>query len=193
LLNAPAAWQYCIRSSIVICTETGEKRRVLPEVSMRCFSLRAVAVLLCSVVLVCGPLAVAQTSSRDSKPNAELLKADRDFFAAVKARKLEGWMEFMSEETTLFRDKPYTGLQAIRANVAGDFNDPTFSLTWDPETAVLLESGQMGYTSGHYVVSGTDNGKAYKSGGQYITIWKKQKDGSWKVLWDGGSSTGPKK
>ena len=109
---------------------------------MRCFSLRAVAVLLCSVVLVCGPLAIAQTSSRETKPNAELLKADRDFFAALKARKLEGWMEFMSEETTLFRDKPYTGLQAIRANVAGDFNDSTFSLTWDPETAVLLESAK---------------------------------------------------
>ena len=154
--------------------------------------LRAVVVCLCSVVLLLGSLSFAQTPSSASKPNAELLKADRDFFAAVKARKLDGWMEFMAEDTTLFRDKPYSGLQAIRANVAGDFNDPTFTLTWDPETAVLLESGKMGYTSGHYVASGTDNGKAYKSGGQYITVWKKQKDGSWKVLWDGGSSTGPK-
>lgn len=156
--------------------------------------LRTVVLVLISVAFACSPVAFAQSSSPESKPNAELLKADRDFFAAVKARKLEGWMEFMSEETTLLRDKPYSGLQAIRANVAGDFTDPTFSLTWDPESAVLLESGQMGYTSGHYVASGTNpDKKPYKSGGQYITVWKKQKDGSWKVLFDAGSSTGPMK
>jgi ketosteroid isomerase-like protein len=162
---------------------------------MRCFSLRSVASPLSIVVLLCGSLALAQSSSSSaSKPSAELLKADRDFNQATKERRAEGWMEFMTDETTLSRDKAYTGLQAIRPVIADDFKDPNFQLTWDPETAVLLESGQMGYTSGHYiaVVDGPDHMPA-KRGGQYITVWKKQKDGSWKVLWDGGSSTGPKK
>jgi ketosteroid isomerase-like protein len=143
-------------------------------------------------VLICAALAAAQ--STPSKANAELLKADRDFFAATKARKVDGWMEFMTDETTLSREKPYTGLAAIRSAISDAFADPNFQLTWDPETAVLFESGTMGYTSGHYVVvtDGADR-MPEKSSGQYLTVWKKQKDGSWKVLWDGGTSTGPKK
>ena len=167
---------------------------------MRCFSLRAFALLLYSVVLVCSPFTVAQTSaaadskSADTKTSAELLKADRDFFAATKARKTDGWMEFMTEETAISREKPYVGLAAIRAAVAEDYKDPNYQLTWDPETAVMLESGKVGYTSGHWIVSTkTPEGKVAKLGGQYITVWKKQKDGTWKVLWDGGSATGPVK
>ena len=76
------------------------------------------------------------------------MKADCDFFAATKERKADGWMEFMTEETTVSRDKPYSGLQAIRATMSEDYKDPRFQLTWDPETAVMLESGNMGYTYG---------------------------------------------
>lgn len=146
--------------------------------------------ILALVLLVASVFGVAQTST----PNAELLKADRDFLAATQLRKVDGWMEFMTEETTISRDKPYSGLAAIRSVVAEDFKDPNFQLTWDPEVAILMESGKMGYTSGHYVavVSGPDK-KPAKFGGQHLTVWQKQKDGSWKVLWDGGSSTGPKK
>jgi ketosteroid isomerase-like protein len=160
--------------------------------------LRALATVVCSFALICGSAAAAQTPSADAKSDSKgdsknaLFKADRDFFAAVKARKLDGWMESMTDETTVFRDKPYSGLSAIRAAVATDFADPNFQLTWDPESAVILESGNMGYTSGHYMVvaEGADR-MPHKSGGQYLTVWKKQKDGSWKVLWDGGASTGP--
>jgi ketosteroid isomerase-like protein len=154
---------------------------------MRWLSLRAVALLLFSLVVLYSPFAPAQAPPSDTKAadsKAALMKADRDFLAAVKARKTDGFMEFMTEETRILSSgKPYTGMQAIRAAVAEDYKDPDFSVTWDPETAVLLESGEMGYTSGHFVVSGTGpDKKPYKSGGQYITIWKKQKDGSWKVL-----------
>jgi ketosteroid isomerase-like protein len=170
------------------------------EVSMLCRSLRAVVILCFAVVLLCGSMAVGQCSaaSKAAEPEAKadskaaLMKADRDFLAATKARKADGWMEFMTEETTISRDKPYSGLQAIRAVIAEDYKDPGFQLTWDPETAVMLESGKMGYTSGHFVaVAPGPNNTTLKFGGQYITVWKKQKDGSWKVLWDGGSSTGP--
>src|SRR4051812_26948105 len=106
-----------------------------------------VAVLL----LGCASLFSQSAPKAKEKTNAELLKADRDFFAATQARKAAGWMEFMTEETTLSREKAYSGLAAIREAINSDFADPNFQLTWDPETAVLLESGEMGYTSGHYV------------------------------------------
>jgi len=159
-------------------------------------SLRVVALFCCSLFFSTAIVAFAQKPAADGKSDSKdvLFKADRDFFAAVQARKLDGWMEFMTEETTISRDKPYSGLAAIRAAVAEDYKDPGFQLTWDPESGAMMESGKLGYTSGHFVavVPGPDK-KPVKFGGQYLTVWKKQKDGSWKVLWDGGSSTGPVK
>src|SRR4051794_40863118 len=133
------------------------------------FTLKAIL----GTILMCAALASAQ--STPNKTNAELLKADRDFLAATQARKADGWMEFMTEETTISREKPYSGIAAIRATVADDYKDPNFQLTWDPETAVLMESGKMGYTSGHFiaVVTGPDK-KPAKFGGQYLTVWQKQ-------------------
>src|SRR4051812_17983624 len=114
---------------------------------MRWLSLRAVTLLCLSFALVCGSFVVAQKTPTESKAaaakspdsKAALLKTDRDFLAATTARKADGWMEFMTEETTISREKPYSGLAAIRAAIEDDYKDPNFQLTWDPETAVMLE------------------------------------------------------
>lgn len=140
------------------------------------------------VLLFCAS-AFAQSSNDNAAP---LLQADRDFNAATSAHGLDGWMQFMSDETVLQRDKAYIGLAAIRAELAQDWANPDFKLTWTPTSAQLFDSGKMGFTTGNWELRSKD-AKGNKIGlkGQYLTVWKKQKDGSWKVLWDGGSSSGP--
>ena len=54
-------------------------------------------------------------------------------------------------------------------------SSPGFSLQWTPAKAEVSESGDLGRTSGTYesTMGGvTDRGK-------YLTVWKKQADGSW--------------
>jgi ketosteroid isomerase-like protein len=67
------------------------------------------------------------------------------------------------------------------------------SLTWAPVKAEMAGSGDMGYTYGNYVLRSKDkDGKIVARYGKYTSIWKKQKDGSWKVALDmGNSSPGP--
>jgi ketosteroid isomerase-like protein len=49
----------------------------------------------------------------------------------------------------------------------------------------------MGFTWGHYESNSKDaEGKPVKETGRYMTVWKKQSDGSWKVVLD-ASNQGP--
>jgi len=47
------------------------------------------------------------------------------------------------------------------------------------------ETGDMGYTYGKYTWQSKDSsGKVDEAKGVFHTVWKKQKDGSWKYVWD---------
>ncbi|WP_309643787.1 DUF4440 domain-containing protein [Phenylobacterium sp.] len=52
-------------------------------------------------------------------------------------------------------------------------------LTWWPLWAGIAASGDLGFTSGPYAVAGV--GRGY-----YFTVWRKQPDGGWKWIYDGG-------
>ncbi len=62
---------------------------------------------------------------------------------------------------------------------------PDNSISWTTSTAVSAASGDMVVTQGTYTASfqGPD-GKAVPETGKYLEVWKKQADGSWKVVRD---------
>jgi ketosteroid isomerase-like protein len=62
------------------------------------------------------------------------------------------------------------------------------SLTWTPMFAGAAASMDLGFTVGNYVATGRGpSGAAVQRFGKYITIWKRQRDGSWRFMIDGGS------
>jgi ketosteroid isomerase-like protein len=63
------------------------------------------------------------------------------------------------------------------------------TLTWEPLKAEVAKSGELGYTWGNWKFKQKDT-TFY---GNYFTVWKLQKDGTWKVALDGGNSTPPPK
>ena len=58
-------------------------------------------------------------------------------------------------------------------------------LTWEPIRVTVSENGDMGYSFGFSTYKGKDT-VTYTN---YCTIWRKQKDGSWKFVFDGGNNT----
>ncbi len=148
-----------------------------------------------SHALVAALLLAACTPATPAHPDpdvvrASLIAADEAFAAATAERGLEGWMaSFDSTAIQMDADRPFTpGVAFIRAAMASVFADSTFRLTWQPTHAFASAAGDLGYTLGtwqsrHY----TADGKAQISTGKYVTIWRKQADGSWKVVFDGGN------
>ena len=64
-----------------------------------------------------------------------------------------------------------------------------YQLTWTPIAARMGPSGDMGYTWGHFEGRSKDaNGNPVVTTGRYMTIWRKEPNGQWKVVLDAGAN-----
>jgi ketosteroid isomerase-like protein len=84
---------------------------------------------------------------------------------------------------------PVRGREAIAKQTTWLAQD--YQLTWTPTDAVMSPTGDMGYTWGHYEGRSRDaDGNAKVTSGRYLTIWRKEHDGSWKVVVDTSNEEG---
>jgi ketosteroid isomerase-like protein len=146
---------------------------------------------VCSVVLCVCALPMLGQSDPASVKEA-LLKVDKEFNVATQEHRLDGWMQYFDEDSVSLQAKPVVGKDAIRAALKEQWDDPNFHLTWAPDEAYPMPNGKMGYTRGHWTLTSKDEkGSPFKLTGQYLTIWKKNKQGDWKIVWDGGAADPP--
>jgi ketosteroid isomerase-like protein len=126
--------------------------------------------------------ACATTSS--SEPNADvLLQADREFAKQSAARGSIAWQELMAPDASkpASGGRVLVGPQEIGDNMLAAFGSG-FKLTWEPVCAEISHGGKLGYTWGRY----RSDFKGNVRQGTYMTVWQKQPDGKWKVLFDTG-------
>jgi ketosteroid isomerase-like protein len=82
---------------------------------------------------------------------------------------------------------PLVGRVAIAKSA--NWSPKDYQLTWTPTDATMGPSGDVGYTWGHFEGHSKDaNGNPVTTTGRYITIWRKQPDGAWKVVLDAGAN-----
>jgi ketosteroid isomerase-like protein len=125
---------------------------------------------------------------------AALMDADRAFAAETARRGADGWAAFFEAGGQQFQQRGViVGAAAIRAVMARAFADTTRRLQWHPVQAVLAASGDLGYTIGRWdaQVRGAGGAWAPEGTGNYVTIWRRQGDGSWKVAVDIGNEDPP--
>ncbi len=72
---------------------------------------------------------------------------------------------------------------------------PKSRLEWKPIFSEVAESGDLGCNMGPYMYTAVDSeGKKQSLFGYFMTVWKKQSDGNWRFVIDGGNqSPAPKK
>ena len=59
----------------------------------------------------------------------------------------------------------------------------------DATDALMGPTGDMGYTWGHYEGHSKDaNGNPITITGRYMTVWRKEPSGVWKVVMDAGNN-----
>ncbi len=81
---------------------------------------------------------------------------------------------------------PVHGREAIAKQAT--WSPKNYQLLWTPTDAVMGPAGDMGYTWGHYEGHSRDaDGNSKVTMGRYLTIWRKELDGSWKVILDSSS------
>ncbi|HVX65898.1 MAG TPA: DUF4440 domain-containing protein [Bryobacteraceae bacterium] len=131
-------------------------------------------------------------ASAAKDPTQELLEADRAFDAATSAQGLEGWVSSCAPDAILMPtgQNMIVGEKAIHDFVSKAFSSPGFAMRWEPVDAGV--SGNLGYTYGVSKTTRTgSNGKPVVSYGKYLTVWRKQRDRSWKLALDIGNASPP--
>lgn len=83
---------------------------------------------------------------------------------------------------------PVEGLEELTEKLSKEKNDSSI-VTWKPRKVEVANSCDLGYTFGNWEYkTETENGDTTYYG-NFVTIWKKQKDGKWKFVYDGGNNT----
>jgi ketosteroid isomerase-like protein len=117
-----------------------------------------------------------------------VMQADIKFCQySVKEGFYNAFLKYADENIVKFSQEQFPVVG--KKDLAKFFNGKagTKSLIWEPVNGEIAQSGELGYTWGKWHL--TDKDTTYY--GNYFTLWKKQKDGTWKVLLDGGNSTPP--
>lgn len=149
------------------------------------------------VILLCGTLSSYDMTSRDllaqtpgDDPTQALLEADRLFAEDTAELGVDGWLAWFEANGTMVQGTgEVRGHDAIRALMAPFFADSTAQLVWDPIRAEISEDSDLGYTIGSYRVirAGVAEDEPPLSHGMYLTVWRRQADGAWKVAADIGA------
>lgn len=136
-------------------------------------------------------LILAVTASAQQKravDNKVLLKLEADFARATALGGHEAFVSYFAEDGVELQNG---GGIATKSDLLKEGPwPPGFSLSWTPVKAEMASSGDLGYTYGNYVLKmkGQD-GTPVTRYGKYTSIWKKQKDGTWKVILDMGNTS----
>jgi ketosteroid isomerase-like protein len=84
------------------------------------------------------------------------------------------------------------GIEAVRSSTREMFGAPGFALSWSASRADVSACGDLAYTVGTYEITSNDAaGNAQTRPGKYVTVWKKQADGTWRVVVDAPSENAP--
>ena len=140
---------------------------------------RSLPLLLC---LFAAPLAVRAADSAPAEAARAMVESERKFYQTGQEKGTRAaFLAFLADDGVVFRPGPVNGKE-----VWGKRPENGFDLIWEPTFAAIARSADFGYTTGPAKWRASKKEEKFLGYGQFISIWKKQKDGSWKVALDCG-------
>jgi ketosteroid isomerase-like protein len=130
----------------------------------------------------------SQFKQRSEKVNldterAGLVKEEGEFLKAAKADGIaKAYLGFMADDARLHRNGilPLTETDSIRAFFAAK----PLTMTWQPIHVDVSQSNDLGYTYGSYELREDNSSAALVEKGYFVRVWKRNKDGKWRVVLD---------
>src|SRR6185436_10868405 len=128
-------------------------------------------------------LSLALTLTAFADPIAEVKDAEVAFAKAFADRDQARFFAMVASDATFLGGMgTLRGKQAVIDRWSRFFAGPQAPFEWGPERVEVTADGKLGLSTGPiYDPKGTHIG-------DYSSIWKKQPDGSWKVIFDGPGS-----
>jgi ketosteroid isomerase-like protein len=122
----------------------------------------------------------------DAFAKMEMMDADRRFSKMSGEKGMKAaFIEYLDSNGVLLRPGhlPIAGADAVDFLIQQ--NDTEYTMTWEPRNGVIAKSGELGYTYGVYALRPSVKDTVIY--GTYVSIWKKEKGGTWKFVLDSGN------
>lgn len=119
---------------------------------------------------------------------AAMAEAERAF--AARARDVgvrDAFLQFLTADAVMFLPDPVVAHEGLVNRPSVPFADE--SLTWEPRLGDVAASGELGWLTGpsaFVAATGPDKTPRHSN---YLSVWKRQPDGAWRVIVDVGTGT----
>jgi ketosteroid isomerase-like protein len=182
----------CRRAAIVILSLSGAKRILyLAAVSAALVALAPGAASgQLAYPIANAPTALNPLADPTVKPGKTLLfDLEARFAKDVLERGGAAFADWFAEDGVALGNGAAPLIGKVAIVKSANWSPQAYQLSWTPTDALLGPSGDMGYTWGHFEGHSKDaNGNPVVTSGRYMTVWRKQPDGQWKVVLDAGAN-----
>jgi hypothetical protein len=153
---------------------------------------KLLTVFAAACVFLALPLSAAPTPDKE-KLKKEVAAMEDAFCAMAQEKGLLAAFEHFAAPDVAFIDtdpRRFHGLAAVRERIGPD--QPGVKLTWSASFTDVSDDGTLGYNYGRYESRQPGpNGQEIVRGGFFLTIWKRQPDGTWRYTMDTGAPDRP--
>ncbi len=126
----------------------------------------------------CGGGEIDQEAALDAMLAEEVAFGQRSAAEGTRA----AFLAYLADDSIVFQPEPADG-KAVQMEFPDNGN-----LTWEPAYAEISADGALGYTTGPWTFEGGERAGNNRIHGHFVTIWKIQTDGAWKVVLDIGNT-----
>lgn len=122
-------------------------------------------------------------STNTKSEQLKLFSIDKEWSVAIAGGNVDRMVSFWADDAVLYAPgaQIVIGRESIEDIVRKNRAISGFSFERKPAEVFVSNSGDLGYTTGIYIISFPDiDGKLIKRQGNYVSIWNKQQDGNWK-------------
>ena len=133
-------------------------------------------------------LLIFTVNAQGQTPLQDMVKAEQAFSKMAEEKNTrDAFMAYIADDGLLFRPGAVNGKKWMIDHPTPP-SDKKPLLAWQPNFAGMSASGDMGFTTGPWESKPDRNDPKPSAFGHFVTVWKKQSDGSWKWTVDIGIS-----
>jgi uncharacterized protein (TIGR02246 family) len=130
---------------------------------------------------------VGTAAAGDTKIEQALRDLDAKWSAAAGAKDIDKTVSYYSEDAVVMPPNAPSAKtrETIRSAWKEMLTTPGAAINWKTTKVEVAKSGDLACVSGTYEVMINDpSAKPANDHGKYVEVWKKQADGTWKVVAD---------
>jgi ketosteroid isomerase-like protein len=141
-----------------------------------------VRVLRARFVVAVATLAVATAAAQGSLESrrADVFAAERAFARSMAERDFAAFGRYVAEDCVFFGETALRGREAVLAAWKPFFDGAQAPFSWEPDQVEVLTSGDLALSTGLV------KNPAGTVTARFNSIWQRQPDGHWQVIFDKG-------